>query len=180
MGDPRRFNLEGFKQGFRDGARANLFYYIPNFPAGVSGAESNRAMFLVKTASLPATTIEEVAVNWQGYDFKYAGKHTYSDFSITFNVDAGAGIRMVFEDWINERMHNPETNQYHAYSDYMVDQKMQLLGYDGTPITEYTLHDAWPKEVGAIELDYSSNEIATFTVNFAYSYHTYSATGSGE
>ena len=29
------FNLEGFKAGFGDGLRGNLFYYIPNFPGGV-------------------------------------------------------------------------------------------------------------------------------------------------
>jgi len=180
MGDPRRFNLEGFKQGFRDGARANLFYYIPSFPAGIGGGMGDNAMFLVKSTQLPSTTIEEVAVAWQGYDFKYAGKHTYADLSITFNVDINANIRMIFEQWVNLTMHNPVTNEYHRYTDYMVDQRLQLLGYNGDVIQEYILRDCWPKEIGQITLDYGTNEIATFDVNFVYSYHLINSTGTGE
>ena len=172
------FNLEAFKSNFGDGARGNLFYYIPNFPAGVA-VESidKKGKFLVKSTSLPDTTIEEVAVNWQGYDFKYAGKHTFSDFAVIFNVDLKAGIRLSFENWISKKIHNTETNEYHKFEDYMKDQTLQLLGYDGTPIMTYKLYNAWPKALGAITLDYSASEIATFEVTFVYSHHIIKAGG---
>jgi len=173
------FNLEGFKAGFGDGARSNLFYYIPNFPGGVDEGLNNNAKFLVKTTSLPSTTVEEVPVNWQGYDFKYAGKHTYGDFAVTFNTDKEAKIRFAFERWINEKIHNPLTNEYFNFDNYMLDQKLQLLGYDGEPVMEYTLHDAWPKEVATLALDYATSDIATFDVTFVYSYHTVIKGGTG-
>jgi hypothetical protein len=30
---------------------------------------------------------------------------------------------------------------------------------------------AWPQEVGAVSLDYATNDLATFDVNFSYQYH---------
>lgn len=171
------FNLEGFKAGFGDGARGNLFYYIPNFPAVTPSVP--QAKFLVKSTSLPDTTLEEVTVNWQGYDFKYASKHTYSDFTVSFNVDKEAKIRLAFEDWVNKYIHDPETNKYGEFSEYMLDQRLQLLGYSGDVIMEYTLHDAWPKAIGAISLDYATADIATFEVTFTYSYHTIENKGTG-
>ena len=175
MGD---FNLEAFKSAFKDGARSNLFYYIPNFP-GTDGGLGNDAKFLVKSTSLPDTTLEEVVVNWQGYDFKYGSKHTYADFTVMFNTDREAKIRFAFEDWINKKIHNPKTNEYFAFDNYMRDQKLQLLGFDGKPVMEYTLHDAWPKVVGALSLDYATTDIATFDVTFTYSYHTVIKGGTG-
>lgn len=173
------FNLEAFKAGFGDGARSNLFYYVPNFPGGVDEGLGSNARFLVKSTSLPETTITEAIVSWQGFDFKYGAKHEFSDFTVTFNVDIKAKIRTAFEKWVNEKIHDPETNEYFPFDQYMLDQRLQLLGFDGSVIKEYTLHDAWPKMIGAITLDYATTDIATFDVTFVYSYHTISESGTG-
>jgi hypothetical protein len=61
----------------------------------------------------------------------------------------------------------------------MVDQRLQMVGYDGEVILEFTLHDAWPKEISQIAMDYASTEIATFDVTFTYSYHETSFTETG-
>lgn len=173
------FNIEAFKSNFEDGARGNLFYYIPNFPGDVSSKIIPKGKFLVKSTNLPDTTIEEVTVNWQGFDFKYAGKHTFSDFTVTFNVDKKAEIRLAFEDWMNI-IHNPSTNKYGNFNNYMKNQRLQLLGFSGEVIMEYELYNAWPKTIGAISLDYSTSEIATFEVTFTYSHHTIEPKGTGD
>jgi hypothetical protein len=173
------FNLDAFKAGFGDGARSNLFYFIPNFPASIDEGLGDRTRFLVKSTSLPDTTIEEVAVDWQGYNFKFAGKHTYSDFTVVFSVDRKAKIRLAFENWVNKKIHNPLTNEYFTSDSYMRDQKLQWLGYDGEVIMEYTLFNAWPSKLGAIALDYSTGAISTFDVAFAYSHFTSKNSGTG-
>jgi len=87
-------------------------------------------------------------------------------------------IRLAFESWVNIA-HNPISNVYGEFKTYMFNQTLQLLGFDGEPIMEYTLFDAWPKLLGAISLDYSAAEIATFEVTFTYSYHTIKEGGTG-
>ena len=164
------FNLEAFRANFKGGARSYLFYYIPNFPSGVSGMTADEVTYLVRTTSLPESTLEETIVNWQGYDFKFAAKHTFTDFTITFNVDRGAKVRKLFEDWI-ELIHNSETNVYAPLDTYMADQTVSLLDYDGSSVMKVKLYNAWVKTVGPITLDYAATDTAQFDVTFTYSHH---------
>lgn len=179
MPDVRAFNIEAFKARFGDGAKSSLFYYQPNWPGALDadlGEED--AVYLVKTSQLPSTTLEEVTLNWQGFDWKYPGKHTYTGVTITFNVDIEAKIRMLFEKWSN-LAHNPVTNFYNTHNVFMADQKLQMIGFQGQVILEFTLHDAWPQEIAQITMDYSSTEVATFDVTFTYSYHEVSFNETG-
>ena len=172
MPDVRAFNIEAYKAKFGDGAKSSLFYYQPQWPTGLTSPDVTQedAIYLVKTAQMPSTTLEEVVLNWQGFDWKFPGKHTYTDVVITFNVDLEAKIRNTFENWSNV-CHDPVTNFYSVHTDYMADQKLQMIGYDGQVILEYSLRDAWCKEISQIAMDYASTEVAQFDVTFSYSYH---------
>ena len=172
------FSINDFKANFGDGAKSNLFYYKPQFPPGVAEMTPDQAMYLVKSTQFPGTTLDEIILNWQGMDYKIASKHTYSDITITFNVDYGAKLRKLFEDWSN-KAHDPKTNEFGLGSDYQADQIIQMLGYNGSVILEAKLVHAWPKEVGQITLDYSSAEIATFDVTWSYAYHELSFEATG-
>lgn len=175
-----RFDIESYKANFRDGARQNLFYFLPTFPPDVIEGDMNneRTSYLVRSTSLPASTIEEVQLNWQGFDFFVGGKHTFAELSLTFNLDDKGLLRLTFENWIN-KIHDPVTNEYGTIALYMFPQRLQLLGYDGTPIMEYLLHHAWPKEVAAATLDYSTNDVVQFDVTFRYAYHTITSKPTG-
>lgn len=180
MPDVRAFNIEAFKARFGDGAKASLFYYQPTWPSGLSDTDISQedAIYLVRTLQMPSTTLEEGVLNWQGFDWKYATKHTYADITITFNVDIDAKIRMLFEKWSNVA-HEPSTNFYSLHADYMADQRLQMIGFEGQVILEFTLHDAWPKEVSQITMDYSTPEVAQFDVTYTYSYHEVSFNETG-
>lgn len=179
MPDVRAFNIEAFKAKFGDGAKTSLFYFQPQWPPSLQADVTQQdAIYLVKTAQMPSTALEEVTLNWQGFDWKFPGKHTYTDIVITFNVDLKAKIRNTFENWSN-LCHDPKTNFYTVHSIYMADQRMQMVGYEGEVILEFTIHDAWPKEISQITMDYASTEVATFDVTFTYSYHELQFTETG-
>ena len=179
MPDVRAFNIEAFKAKFGDGAKTSLFYFQPQWPLSLQADMTQQdAIYLVKTAQMPSTALEEVTLNWQGFDWKFPGKHTYTDIVITFNVDLKAKIRNTFENWSN-LCHDPKTNFYTVHSIYMADQRMQMVGYEGEVILEFTIHDAWPKEISQITMDYASTEVATFDVTFTYSYHELKFTETG-
>lgn len=173
------FNIEAFKARFGDGAKSNLFYYQPAWPASLGSVITQEdAMYLVKTATMPSVTLEEGMLQWQGFDWKYPSKKTYGDVTINFNVDKSAKIRMNFEKWAN-LIHDPKTNFWNYHNVFMVDQRLKMVGYKGEVILEFVLHDAWPKEVAQISMDYGSTDIATFDVTFSYSYHEVSFTETG-
>jgi hypothetical protein len=164
-----RFDIDSYRANFQGGARSYLFYYKPVFPGSV-GANTDMSTYLVRTTSLPETTIDEIPLSWQGFDFKVAGKYTYSDWSVTFNVDADADVQKYFQQWMS-LIHDPTTNKYSMTTDYMVDQQVELLSLTGEPTMRYKLFACWPKSLGNISLDYSNNEVAQFDVTFAYLYH---------
>lgn len=174
------FDIESYRANFRDGARANLFYFIPTFPPDVvQGDMSNeRTSYLVRATQLPATTIEEIALNWQGMDFFVGGKHTFAELTITFNLDDAGLLRLNFENWIN-KIHDPVTNEYGTIATYMLPQRLQLLGYSGDVILEYVLQHCWPREVAAATLDYTTNDVVQFDVTLRYAYHTLTSVGTG-
>lgn len=177
---PTRFTIDGFKSNMRDGQRSNLFYFLPNFPLDVitGDMKNDRAVYMVKTTQLPGSTLEEALISWQGMDFPIAGKRTFAAITVTFNLDHETYLRQNFEKWIN-KIHNPVTNEWAMINEYMLDQRLQLLGNDGTPKMEFILHDAWPQEVTQATLDYSGTDITMFDVNFRYVYHTTSSKATG-
>ena len=175
-----RFSIDSFKSNFRDGQKSNLFYFLPNFPQDcITGDMNNdRAVYLVRSTATPTSSLEESILPWQGMDFPIAMKHTFQEFTVTFNMDVNTRIRQNFEKWIN-KIHNPVTNRYAYINEYMLDQRLQLLANDGKVSLEFVLHDAWPREVAQASLSYDASDITQFDVSFRYSYHTLldSATG---
>lgn len=163
------FDIQSFKSNFEGGARSYLFYYYPNIPGSQLG---ERASYLVKSSILPGVTLEEHNLSWQGHAFKFAGKHTFNDWTIDFNVDKDAKIRLDFENWVRNYIHNPETNEYGSLSDYMMDQNLELLGYNGQYILQYTLHNCWPKSVADVTVDYTSADVASFQVTFSFTHYS--------
>jgi hypothetical protein len=169
------FSIDTYKQQFETGARSYMFYFEPQFPRdlGVTLDKPN-ARFLVKTATLPSSSVEEMITPWQGFDYKTGGKRMYNDLMCTFNVDLNANVRKAFLKW-QDMILDPQTNK-HAYpSQYFTVQNLVLLGLQFEPILTYKLHFAWPGEVGDLQLDYAqTTEIASFDVTFKYTYFTWS------
>jgi len=109
-------------------------------------------------------------VNWQGYDYKMAGKYTYATFGITFNVDINSKIRLAYESWM-KMINDPLTNERTLPSEYMVDQVVYLLDYKGIPSMTYKLYGAWPSNLAEVSLDYATADVAQFEVVLTYQFH---------
>lgn len=164
------FNLNSFKSTYRDYARAYTFYAKIDNP--VYFQEDNQ--YLVKSTTLPSTEIDEVEANWQGHKYKLASTPTYNDFTITFNVDIDSDIHTKMMRW-STYLNNPVDNLHGMPSVstlYFSDITLKHLNPQGAMIKTYTLIDAWPKSVGEITLDYTSKEVSSFDVTFAYQFHT--------
>jgi hypothetical protein len=159
------FNLDNFMAENRDFARGYTFYINVDGPIGEYGK------YLVKSSSLPASTIPVAEVNWQGNKYKLGTTQEFQEFTVTYNVDKDDMIRMDYVNW--ERMiHDPETNLHGNPEGYMSDIHLEHLDHrTGGPLMIYRLVQAWPTSVGALALDYGSKEIAYFDVTFAYQYH---------
>lgn len=155
------------------GARANQFRVTLNFPSVVAGAQglAERASFLCKAAQIPASTIEDIPVNYRGRVLHVAGERSFTPWNVTIYNDTSFSIRTVMEQWSNSIQNNATTFGSTNPTTYQSNLIVQQLTREDTPIRTYTFYAAYPVEVGSIALDYEAGAaIETFEVVFVYDY----------
>lgn len=147
--------------------------------SGLTSMGTEDFKYFVRSTTLPESSVEETSTFFCGNQYKQSSVRRTQDWSVTFLVNSDASIIRKFWDW-HLILHNPETGVYGKPQDYMTDQKIQLLGIDGSAICTYKLFNAWPKTIGAVDLDYATNEFATIDITFSYQYHTVSQSDEPE
>lgn len=158
------------------GARPNQFRVELTFPAFVGGqaaAAGNAAQFLCKAATLPGSTLEDAAVNFRGRPVHFAGERSFQPWTVSIYNDTNFLIRNVMERWSNGMVNYTATNGIMRPTDYQVDLFVHQLDRNDNIIKTYRMFDAWPTEVGQIQLDFDmNNQIEMFDVTFLFNYFT--------
>lgn len=129
--------------------------------------DSRAIPYFVRTSALPSSNFDEKTTNWMGNTYKLPGTKTYEDWNVTFNLDNEGYILKMFHDW-QRLMRDPITNKQSKPNTYLMDQEIYLLNGFGDTITKYKLYKAWPKSIGQVSVDYSSNDVATVDITFAF------------
>jgi hypothetical protein len=177
--------LESFKARMGGGgARPNLFecelaFPPDSIPVGTTeDVLSDKTRFLVKAASLPASTLGVIDIPFRGRNLKIAGDRTFDPWTITVINDSDFSIRTAFERWmnlINKHEDNAGKNDPVSYqTDAIVKQFGRALTNGTTPTTQsavpvlkqYKFYGVFPTSVSDITLSYdSSDTIEEFTVD---------------
>lgn len=163
------------------GARANQFLVQLSFPAFVSTGvvAGQEAQFMCKAAQLPASTVENVQIQYRGRPINFAGERSFEPWNITVYNDTSFNIRNALENWSNGVQSLATTEGKVNPRDYQVDLQVSQLDRNGAILKTYKFVDAYPTTIGAIQLDYDSvNQIETFDITFQYNYWT-STTSEG-
>ena len=132
--------LESFKAALKDGARSNRFFVqIAGNQAGATWTEN--ISFFVKSFSLPARTVGEIVVNYQGMQTKIAGDPTFDDMTMTLHNDYGFEAKKYIEDWMEGFVTVGEdgVNTRLSPEEYKADITVQQLGRTGEPIATYEM-----------------------------------------
>jgi len=176
-------NISDFKaQLIGGGARANQFRVELAFPTYVAAGPvvGIKTQFLCKAAQLPASTVENVPLQYRGRAVNIAGERTFAPWTITVYNDTDFAIRNAMENWSDGVQNLATTNGRVNPRDYQVDLLVHQLDRNGATVKTYKFVDAYPTEIGAIALDFdSANTVETFDVTFQYNYWTSNTTGLG-
>ena len=138
------------------GARANQFRVELTFPSYVAlgVVAGQQAQFLCKSAQLPASTVENFGVQYRGRAVNFAGERSFAPWSIQVYNDTNFNIRNAMEQWSNGIQNLGATTGLTNPRDYQVDLSVHQLDRNGAIIKTYKFIDAYPTEIGSIELDY--------------------------
>ena len=178
------FSPSKFKTGLSSGggtARPSLYKIKINDFKGTLALTDTETL-LVKAASLPASNIAPLAVNYAGRAYKWQGFRTYDNWSVTVINDESFSIRNKMMEWMRQisgKMTGERSTQYGKTGETLFDGDATVtqLMTDGYELESYKMFSLWPTELGEIAVDWSSDAIQEYTIGFAYDHWT-SGTGS--
>lgn len=155
------------------GARPSQFRVEITFPSWASGGAlaGQQTQFLCRTAALPASTIADIPVAYRGKTVHLAGEREFAPWTISVYNDTNFNIRNAFESWSEGINSYTQIQGRTNPTDYQVDLMVHQLDRGGAIIKSYKFFDAYPTEVGLIQLDFeSTNAIEQFDVTFQYNF----------
>ena len=160
----------------KGGARPSLFQVELLFPQ-VSGIKQPtiKSKFLVKGATIPASTIGTHDVYFHGRAVRVAGDRTFDTWETTIINDEDYGIRIAIEQWmdliaehkLNIRNTKLKTKEGEA-ADYKQSLKVTQFSKSGRDIHHYHFLGAFPTALSTIALDWGTQEIEEYTCTWTY------------
>ena len=170
------FALSDFKTNLAGGgARPALFTVELKYPTAVKQDKTIPSRFLVKGASIPASTIGTYDVFYHGKAIHVAGDRTFETWDTTIINDEDYGIRIALEKWMDLLAdHKLNTRVGFSSSEgeqasYKQDIFVTQFGKDGEHKQHYHFLGAFPTTISAIPLDWgTASEIEEYTVTWTY------------
>ena len=151
------------KRGF---ARPNIFRVV--IDKAILGFQQRFSLNCFQ-AQIPgsniATTDKDVGFRSVAY------QKIFSDVILGFYVGGDLRELRFWQDWIDTIIDN-QTNVHAYYKDYVGNVQITQGNRQQKSVAKWTLHDAYPKQVDPVQLDYGSNDaVMTCNVTITYRYH---------
>ena len=168
------FKTKGIRKG---GARSALFAVELHYPTTISNS-SLQSNFLIKGASIPASSVGAYDVFFQGKAIKVAGDRTFDTWETTIINDEDFALRKVLEKWI-DLISDPKLNTRDTKfasvnkkegenAGYKKDLKVIQYNKNGSEGPHYHFRGAFPTALSAIALDWASADIQEYTCTWTY------------
>ena len=177
------FSVTEFKSNLsKGGARPSLFRVELQYPSGIQSFLSsllspNQASFLIKTTTIPASTIGSYDVFYHGKAIHVAGDRTFDTWDTTIINDEDFGIRKTLESWMGSIAdHKLNTRKKETFvnmsegdqAKYKSTLKVIQYSKAGKELRAYEFKGAWPSALSTINLDWGTAEIEEFTCSWLY------------
>lgn len=151
-------------------SRQHRWQVVINIPTFAGSQEDSRDLSLMAlTTQTPVMRLGQMDLTWGGRIIPLPGDREFEMIPITFIATESHFEHDIFERWqeaANGSLSNAATQ---SLNDILRSVEMQLLDGQDNVVKTYTLRDAWPQEVGQIELDQQAqNSFGQFTVNMQY------------
>lgn len=129
------------------------------FPTAVATSDETRdASILGLSTTTPKSVLGEILIPWGGREFPNPGDRKFEPWNITFIGVEDDFHHTLFEAW-SEQFNGSESNTAAGeFTDNYADIEIELLDKNDNVIKTYVLEDAWPQEVGELNLDQTAQD----------------------
>ena len=157
--------ISHFSTQFKGGVRANLFDV--SITCAGAGFTTPKLEYHCKGASIPAQTIGNIPVPYQGRQFMVPGDRTYADWTATVFGDEGWEIRSQFEHWMHQIQNHDINLQSLSSATLYGEAVVTQYNRKGAVESSYSMN-LYPTECAAIDLAWDSNDaVEEYAVTFA-------------
>ena len=153
-------------------ARPGLFLVSITPPEGFGITKAMDADVKVLNLNCYNAQIPGISLATTDKDIGYrsvAYQKLYDDVLLSFYCRETFEELKFMQDWM-ELISNPVTNRFEYYQNYVTTINIINLDKRNKRTLMTTLHEAYPKKVDPMQLDYGSNDIMRMTVSFTYRY----------
>ena len=175
-------SIGNFISAFNGGTRPNRFRITGTAPAGLATGGSGNKMFIEThcvAATLPESIVGIIPIPFRGRMYKFPGDRSYNEWTVTVLDDTGTNNTWrMYHDW-SQQFNNHETNvaiDPKQVTSFCNDLTVEHLNHAaaGDTIKSITLLNAWPVQVGPIQLDMgAANQLVQFQLQIAYTHFQY-------
>jgi hypothetical protein len=139
---------------------------------------------MIKSASLPASTIGTVQAPYFGRKINLTGDRTFDPWTVTVINDEDFVVRNSMEQWmsyLNSHEGNKEQFANARPANYKTQATITQFGKDGTKLRIYKFQGLFPSQVSDIPMGWeSADQLEEFTVTFTYDWWTVSGGTTGD
>lgn len=133
------------------------------FVFAIEGIDS----FLIKAASRPTFTTEEVPINWINSTRYVAGKTTFGELNVTLHDPISPSASQQVMEWIRTCFESVSGRS--GYADfYKRDIQIKMLDPVGTVVQLWDVKGAFIKEANYGELTYEGSDLAEITLTIRF------------
>lgn len=128
------------------------------------------ALLLCDQVQLPGTNFNTADMRTYGETRKAPYERLYEDVNMSFYVDTSMKVKLLFDNWMTY-IQNPGTRNFNYYDNYTCDIVIEVQDLKNQSRYAVKLFEAFPKSIGAIQMDHTNKDIMKLSVNFAYKYY---------
>jgi hypothetical protein len=177
------FNINDLKSQLTfGGAKGSLFQVQITNP--VNGVADIKVPFLVKAATIPASTLGTIEVPYFGRKIKIHGDRTFEPWTVNVINDEDFLIRNALENWMAAiNSHQGNITAFNSASPLQYKSQAQITQFSktGVPLRVYNFNGLFPVEIAPIEMNWeATDQIEEFSVTFQYDWWNVSGGITGD
>lgn len=168
-GPTRKNPIKEFVSQVKSGglARSNRYAVIMTLPFVFNSDITKKALMFCDQIQLPGTNFSTTQNRSFGEFRETPYEKLYEHINMSFYVDKDMLIKDMFDKW-QSSIYNPQTRVFNYYNNYVTDITIEVQDNKDAPHYYVTLHECYPKSVGAVQLDYASKDVMKLSVSIAY------------
>lgn len=145
----------------------NKFEIVAPFVEGASNTAASTVSMLCNSVNMPGITMMSNDVRHFGEIMERPYGISYAPVSLNFYADNALTAKRYFEQW-QSLIFNRETRELGYYDSFVKDVEIVVYDKSEQEIERIKLYEAYPKVVGDVPLDYSSNATSILNVQLVY------------